>query len=210
MKNLTVTICLTLAVLLGSTGTSWGADYGKGYAAYDSGDFATALREWRPLAEKGDARAQSNLGFMYTKGDVFEHFKCLYDKEITHKPQFSAGNFFIKKHSLAEHFLKNWIDIFEKKFDLIDDTPSKIKNFSGFVENRHDQSVFSILCKSNLIESLSAYEFDWAEKNNLRTWEHIIDYPFWAKRDLKYNFFKRFFNRQIKNFRRKKKKIFGG
>ena len=21
---------------------------------------------------------------MYTKGDVFEHFKCLYDKEITH------------------------------------------------------------------------------------------------------------------------------
>ncbi len=68
MKNLTLTICLTLAVLLGSTGTSWGADYGKGYAAYDSGDFATALREWRPLAEKGDYRAQYNLGGMYVNG----------------------------------------------------------------------------------------------------------------------------------------------
>ena len=68
MKNLTLTICLTLAVLLGSTGTSWGADVNKGFAAYQSGDFATALREWRPLAEKGDADAQFNLGVMYSKG----------------------------------------------------------------------------------------------------------------------------------------------
>ncbi len=68
MKNLTRTICLTLAVLLGSAGTSWGADFYKGLAAYDSGDFATALREWRPLAEQGDARAQFNLGVMYKNG----------------------------------------------------------------------------------------------------------------------------------------------
>ncbi|PHS09962.1 MAG: hypothetical protein COA89_01515, partial [Acidithiobacillus sp.] len=68
MKNLIFTICLTLAVLLGSVGTSWGADFQKGVAAYDSGDFATALREWRPLAEKGDADAQFNLGVMYSKG----------------------------------------------------------------------------------------------------------------------------------------------
>jgi len=52
MKNLTRTICLTLAVLLGSVGTSWGADYDKGLAAAHSGDFATALREFRPLAEQ--------------------------------------------------------------------------------------------------------------------------------------------------------------
>ena len=68
MKKLTLTICLTLAVLLGSTGTSWGADFDKGMAAYKSGDFATALREFRPLAEQGDAVAQSNLGWMYDKG----------------------------------------------------------------------------------------------------------------------------------------------
>ena len=68
LKNLTLTICLTLAVLLGSAGTSWGADYDKGVAAFQSGDYATALREWRPLAEKGDADAQNNLGFMYRNG----------------------------------------------------------------------------------------------------------------------------------------------
>jgi uncharacterized protein len=27
-----------------------------------------ALREWTPLAEQGDADAQSNLGFLYVKG----------------------------------------------------------------------------------------------------------------------------------------------
>ena len=44
------------------------ADYNKGIAAYEMGDYATALREWTPLAEQGDALAQSSLGFMYEKG----------------------------------------------------------------------------------------------------------------------------------------------
>ena len=44
------------------------ADYKAGEDAYNRGDFATALREWRPLAEQGDARAQYNLGVLYRKG----------------------------------------------------------------------------------------------------------------------------------------------
>jgi hypothetical protein len=45
MQNLTATICLTIFVLLGSLGMSWSQDYQKGVAAYESGDYATALRE---------------------------------------------------------------------------------------------------------------------------------------------------------------------
>ena len=37
--------------------------------AYRSGDFATALREFRPRADQGDAQAQYILGVMYTEGD---------------------------------------------------------------------------------------------------------------------------------------------
>ena len=44
------------------------ADYKAGEDAYNRGDFATALREWRPLAQQGDARAQYNLGVLYRKG----------------------------------------------------------------------------------------------------------------------------------------------
>ena len=55
MKNLTLSIFLTLAVLLGSLVTGCGADFDKGLAAFQSGDFATALREWTPLAKQGNA-----------------------------------------------------------------------------------------------------------------------------------------------------------
>jgi hypothetical protein len=37
--------------------------------ANSRGDYATALREWRPLAEQGDARAQFDLGLLYENGD---------------------------------------------------------------------------------------------------------------------------------------------
>jgi len=33
-KNLTATICLTIAVLLGSVGVSWSANFQKGWTAY--------------------------------------------------------------------------------------------------------------------------------------------------------------------------------
>jgi TPR repeat protein len=79
MKHLPITICLTLTLLLGSAGMSWNADFQKGVIAYDSDDYATALREWTPLAEnegissifyskKDVILAQRKLGWMYFAG----------------------------------------------------------------------------------------------------------------------------------------------
>src|SRR4051794_25180579 len=39
-----------------------------GIAAYHRKDYATAHRLWRPLAERGNAGAQSNLGVLYATG----------------------------------------------------------------------------------------------------------------------------------------------
>ena len=58
----------TLLLLLLGTNSVWGADFQKGLDASKNGDYATALKEWRPLAEQGDANAQSNLGWMYDNG----------------------------------------------------------------------------------------------------------------------------------------------
>ena len=55
MKTFTATLCLTLTILLGSAGMSASAVFQKGLDAYQRGDYATALREWKPLAERGDA-----------------------------------------------------------------------------------------------------------------------------------------------------------
>ena len=71
MKHLTMNkyiaiLLLSLSIL--SFGTPAFADFQKGYDAYNSGDFATALKEWRPLAEQEIAAAQYNLGNMYFNG----------------------------------------------------------------------------------------------------------------------------------------------
>ena len=44
-------------------------DFWAGSTYYLRGDFTAALREWRPLAETGDAQAQYYLGIMYTNGE---------------------------------------------------------------------------------------------------------------------------------------------
>jgi hypothetical protein len=61
-------VLLTLAVLLGSAGGVWNADFQRGLDAADRGDFLTALREWTPIAEQGHTNAQFNLGLMYDLG----------------------------------------------------------------------------------------------------------------------------------------------
>ncbi len=43
-------------------------DFEAGHEAYWRGDYAAALREFRPLAEQGHAEAQFNLGLMYRHG----------------------------------------------------------------------------------------------------------------------------------------------
>ena len=70
MRNLTATICLCFAVLLGSVGMSWSSDY-----ATDLGEWTPSillgnlgLREWTRLAEQGNAAAHYELGMMYAKG----------------------------------------------------------------------------------------------------------------------------------------------
>ena len=64
---------MRLSVLLGillalSSGPVW-AGYDEGVAAYKEADYATALREFRLLAEKGVVVAYTNLGYMYALGE---------------------------------------------------------------------------------------------------------------------------------------------
>ena len=55
----------TLLLLFGAAAA---ADFQTGLAAYDRGDFSTAYREWMPVAERGDANAQFNVGLLYANG----------------------------------------------------------------------------------------------------------------------------------------------
>ncbi len=140
--------------------------------------------------------------FKFTKADVFNYFNYLNEKNIINTPQYWAGSIFIKKNSFTLKFVKEWLDIFYKNINLVNDNISVLKNFEGFIENRHDQSIYSLLCKKYNVTSLSAYYFDWIIKNNIRNWDLTNNSPFVAYRDLQYNLIKRFINRQKKNLRR--------
>lgn len=48
-------------------GQAW-AGLEEGFAAAERGDYASALNEFKPLAEHGDAEAQLELGVMYERG----------------------------------------------------------------------------------------------------------------------------------------------
>ncbi len=69
MKRLSAISLLVLAAAL-----SWGlagcasSDYQKGIKNYQPDDPAAAVRELRPLAERGNAEAQFNLGSLYYQG----------------------------------------------------------------------------------------------------------------------------------------------
>jgi len=54
---------------------------------------------------------------------------------------------YIRKCKGSMDLIDKWLDTMVNHFDLVNDSPSKLPNHPAFIENRHDQSVFSLLCK---------------------------------------------------------------
>ena len=97
MKNLTIALAFLMTFSLPVSAQ----DFQKGLSAAQAGDFATALQEWTPLADQGDASAQYNLGFMYSNGqgvlqDYAEAVKWwrLAAEQGFAKAQYNLGNMY--------------------------------------------------------------------------------------------------------------------
>ena len=110
MKQLFI-IPLLLISLISSP--SWGADFDKGLTAAQNGDFATAFKEWTPLAEQGLAKAQFNLGVMYEYGDgVPQDYKeavrlyRLAAEQGYARAQFNLGVMYEYGHAVPQDYTK--------------------------------------------------------------------------------------------------------
>lgn len=57
-----------LLLVLGLAGPATASELDDAVAAAHKGEYATALRQLSPLAERGDARAQFDIGFMHARG----------------------------------------------------------------------------------------------------------------------------------------------
>ena len=161
------------------------------------------------IFDKYNYNFQVNKEFKFTKGDVFSYFNVYKNSKIYNSPHIWSGSFFVSKNEHCLKIMTEWENAC-KFLNLLDDTPSKTPNHEEHVGMRGEQSLFSIVCKINNVKTLSASECEWAEGKDGtgRKWDHLENYPILAKRDLKYGYLKRFFNRQKKTFRRIKNKIF--
>ena len=65
MNRITLTLATVLSLAFSQASAQ---DFFKGVNAYKAGDYATAMKEFQPLAELGDADAQIKLGIMYEYG----------------------------------------------------------------------------------------------------------------------------------------------
>ncbi|MDB2334729.1 FkbM family methyltransferase [Planktomarina temperata] len=86
--------------------------------------------------------------YQYTKGDVFDALDCN-DAKYAYSKQIMATFYCCFNIIEARHFLDNLLQLYRDK-SLLDNTGSlSPKNFIGFIEHRHDQSVLSLMAKKS-------------------------------------------------------------
>ncbi|RDU70706.1 hypothetical protein CQA66_07660 [Helicobacter aurati] len=93
----------------------------------------------------------------WTKADVFLHFGVLDNPKFTESPQIKGGVIFMKKSNKTLRIIDEWLQIFYNHFHLVTDSPSRTANYPEFQENRHDQSIFSLLMKIHNCVTLQDY-----------------------------------------------------
>jgi hypothetical protein len=118
--------------------------------------------------------------YEWTKGDVFAYYGVYDDKTYTHTPQFESTIIFFKKSPLVMQFVKDWYQAYLDDYSLATDSLSRVPNLPGFKENRHDQSIYSILGKKYGIAEISTNEIF------QRDWTLLDKYPIQARRDKYY------------------------
>lgn len=120
---------------------------------------------------------------LWTKSDVFEYFGVRNNPDVTDTQQFGSGIIFFRKCKKSESLVRDWINAVDYSFSMLDDSPSLLENAIGFIEHRHDQSLFSILCKINQVDRLSSYEYWYPKKNSMKPdWDALKMMPIHAKR----------------------------
>ena len=133
------------------------------------------LRDYLSMADESDFVAFQGRSFlgtenfdplhhfnsvgMWTKGDVLDFFGVRGNRAIIDSGQYSGGVFLVKKSPRSEGFYRRYFALVEEHFELLDDSPSKSPNLPEFREHRHDQAVFTLLCKEYGIRTLSTCEY---------------------------------------------------
>ena len=102
---------LTLLIPISMAVTAYAGQFADADAAYSRGDYATTYRLLKPLAEKGNDKAQYNLGIMYGKGqgvpkddtEAVKWFRKAAEQGIP-KAQFNLGIMYEKGQGVPQDY----------------------------------------------------------------------------------------------------------
>ena len=108
--------------------------------------------------------------------EIFNHFNIDPNGEIANTGQVLSGIIIIKKNSTSIKLLDLWNETLYNNPLLFTDIYNKIQN-EYFNDNRHDQSVFSIIQKmyNTILLNDETYFTPFGNEESLK-------YPFWATR----------------------------
>jgi len=119
-----------------------------------------------------------NLGHLektWTKMDIINYFGA---HDLLETGQLVGGIFILRKCEHTINLVKKWYKSC-CEYNLIDNSQSSIPNDSSFIENRHDQSIFSVIRKqlgTEIIWDETYFAPDWNIYGN--------NFPIWATRKI--------------------------
>jgi hypothetical protein len=125
---------------------------------------------------------QDQLEKYWTTREIFKYFNCDNDITILETGQYLGGVFIMQKNEHSKKYLQLFKECIEYDKNLITDVYNKNGNqYPYFKDNRHDQSITSIIRKqigSIVIPKDESWIVPFGNDNSLY-------YPFWATRSKK-------------------------
>ena len=125
MKPFLRLVLVSTVVAFASPAPLAAGPFEDGEAAYQRQDYATALRFWRPLADQGDATAQSNLGAMYELGrgvtqdyaEAVKWYRKAADQGLA-SAQYNLGVMYDNGQGVAQDFVQahKWFNLAASRF----------------------------------------------------------------------------------------------
>ena len=125
LKKILISLLLSIG-LIGATSIAY-ADFNDGWNAYVQEDYKGASKEWKTLAEKGDAKSQTNLGILYYNGKgVLKDYKKAVEwltkaaEQGEAEAQFILAEIYIEGKAIGKSYknAKYWVELaYENGFD---------------------------------------------------------------------------------------------
>jgi hypothetical protein len=85
--------------------------------------------------------------YKYTSSSIFKYFNVENDDNITKTGQYMATSFIILKNEISMKIINEWYNVAIEKPLLFTDFYNNIEKHNEFCDNRHDQSIFSVITK---------------------------------------------------------------